>query len=126
MVRMNVIYSLMWSFCYMSHLPSSMFLIHRSLSPPTATVHRLGSSLSSAASVLAWIENSKEKTNIHSERICMDRKLFQAATDGELEVFREKVSELQLLLTPERNTVLHVHIITTSRTLIKQPSWKGS
>ncbi|XP_062102272.1 protein ACCELERATED CELL DEATH 6-like isoform X2 [Humulus lupulus] len=46
----------------------------------------------------------------------MDRKLFQAATDGETEVFREKVSELQLLLTPERNTVLHVHIITTSRT----------
>ncbi|XP_062073613.1 protein ACCELERATED CELL DEATH 6-like [Humulus lupulus] len=46
----------------------------------------------------------------------MDRKLFQAATDGELEFFREKVSELQLLLTPERNTVLHVHIITTSRT----------
>ncbi|XP_062119757.1 protein ACCELERATED CELL DEATH 6-like [Humulus lupulus] len=100
----------------MSHLPSSMFLIHRSLLPPTTTLHRLGSSLSSTASVLARIENSKEKTNIHSERICMDRKLFQAATDGELEVFREKVSELQLLLTPERNTVLHVHIITTSRT----------
>ncbi|XP_062102279.1 protein ACCELERATED CELL DEATH 6-like [Humulus lupulus] len=46
----------------------------------------------------------------------MDRKLFQAATDGKIEVFRERVSELQLLLTPERNTVLHVHIITTSKT----------
>ncbi|XP_062119774.1 protein ACCELERATED CELL DEATH 6-like isoform X2 [Humulus lupulus] len=46
----------------------------------------------------------------------MDRKLFQAATDGKIRVFRGRVSELQLLLTPERNTVLHVHIITTSRT----------
>ncbi|XP_062099644.1 ankyrin repeat-containing protein At5g02620-like [Humulus lupulus] len=44
----------------------------------------------------------------------MDSKLFQAAVNGEIEVFKSTNElRLDLLLTPEMNTVLHVNIIAS-------------
>ncbi|KAM6555420.1 hypothetical protein CsatB_002439 [Cannabis sativa] len=58
-------------------------------------------------------------------RMRMDPKLYHAAINGEIEVFKSRQSlQLELLLTPERNTVLHIHIITSKMMLMMQTKCK--
>ncbi|XP_062113859.1 ankyrin repeat-containing protein At5g02620-like [Humulus lupulus] len=48
------------------------------------------------------------------ETTCMDSELFLAAANGQLDVFT--ALDLVYILTPEKNTVLHVNIITSEST----------
>ncbi|KAF4348379.1 hypothetical protein G4B88_015047 [Cannabis sativa] len=57
--------------------------------------------------------NSQETNNNNVIIITrMDSKLFKAAINGEIQVFKNQLQHEQLL-TPEKNTVVHVNIIAT-------------
>ncbi|KAF4372764.1 hypothetical protein F8388_000931 [Cannabis sativa] len=57
--------------------------------------------------------NSQETNNNNVIIITrMDSKLFKAAINGEIQVFKNQL-QLEQLLTPEKNTVVHVNIIAT-------------
>uniref|UniRef100_B9HUN1 Uncharacterized protein n=1 Tax=Populus trichocarpa TaxID=3694 RepID=B9HUN1_POPTR len=45
---------------------------------------------------------------------CIDSELYKAAAEGETETFLEYTNQLQCLVTPNRNTVLHIYITALS------------
>nr|XP_023920542.1 ankyrin-1-like [Quercus suber] len=45
----------------------------------------------------------------------MDRIFYEAAVEGMIETFKDNKEPLQHILTPNKNTVLHVHLITTEK-----------
>ena len=49
----------------------------------------------------------------------MDHIFYEAAVEGMIETFKDNKEPLQHILTPNRNTVLHVHLITTESELSK-------
>ena len=49
----------------------------------------------------------------------LDRIFYEAAVEGMIETFKDNEEPLQHILTPNRNTVLHVHLITTESELSK-------
>ena len=40
---------------------------------------------------------------------CMDAKLYNGAFEGDTNAFPEGIEHIELLLTPNKNTVLHIH-----------------
>lgn len=54
----------------------------------------------------------------------MDSKLYRAAQKGEIEDFKQTKPELELhqLLTPDNNTVLHIHITSLTEKRGEQPN----
>lgn len=45
----------------------------------------------------------------------LDAALYNAAVKGEIQPFKDKAEQLHLLLTPTKNTVLHIHIMSITR-----------
>ena len=43
------------------------------------------------------------------EVTCMDAKLYNVAFEGDINAFRQGIENVELLLTPNKNTVLHIH-----------------
>ncbi|KAF7808733.1 ankyrin repeat-containing protein [Senna tora] len=44
----------------------------------------------------------------------MDPKLYKAAIEGNMDAFKEKHEEIETMLTPNKNTILHIHLTASS------------
>ena len=58
-----------------------------------------------------------EATEMALELTCMDAKLYNAAFEGDIHAFQQGIENIELLLTPNKNTVLHIHFTAQSEAL---------